>query len=216
LKECGKCREEFEELTLLTGDLPFASEPESPPSGMKERVLANVFAEEVDSEKEIKEHDFVKELKEDVIERKTKTKPNWFTPLLAASLMFSLIGNAYTMLNNETAEEEPGVIESTDKLFKAVDLTPSEAIASTGTASMIEKDDGMSLVVQANNLQQLEGTQTYQVWLLEDGEPYRAGTFVPNENGLGAVTYNVDEPGALVGYGCDHTRTNRRQPNPTR
>lgn len=180
LEECGICRQELAELNSLTEDLPFASEAILPPSGMKDRVLENVFKQDnkmVGMDQKVAKN----------------PKKNWLTPLLAASLLFSLIGNGYALFNNENHSSV--VIEGTDKLFKAMSLTPSEKIDATATASMIKRDNAIALVIQANRLQPLEGTQAYQVWLLEDGKPYRAGTFVPNQEGIGAVSYTVNYPG---------------------
>jgi len=35
----------------------------------------------------------------------------------------------------------------------------------------------------------------YQVWLLEDDKPYRAGFFTPNQEGKGEVAYQVEYEG---------------------
>lgn len=49
------------------------------------------------------------------------------------------------------------------------------------------------MVVQTDNLKEIEEEQAYQVWLLEGEKPYRAGTFVPNANGEGAVAFSLSE-----------------------
>ncbi|WP_407270780.1 anti-sigma factor domain-containing protein [Radiobacillus sp. PE A8.2] len=190
LEQCESCKEELAELHSLTADLPYASEPITPPSGMKDRILDNVFSTETESSKTF--DDKQEKPKKKVIQ----SKKSWVTPLLAASLLFSLIGNGFQLFNNESPSPEDSILtESTDQLFKTVRLNPSDTVNSEAVASMIEKDNRMDLVVQASALQALEGTQTYQVWLLEDGKPYRAGTFVPNQDGVGAVSYTVDYAG---------------------
>ncbi|MFG6496633.1 zf-HC2 domain-containing protein, partial [Fictibacillus sp. UD] len=46
LKECSVCQEEWAEWQELTADLPYLSEEADPPVGMKERILANVTADQ--------------------------------------------------------------------------------------------------------------------------------------------------------------------------
>lgn len=198
LGACEDCQQELAELRELTADLPYMSEPINPPDGMKDRVLSNVLAEEQPTDSE-------PVLTEVSKPAPVKKKKGWVTPLIAAALFASVLGNIYTIALDEPAEEaapEPAPEEPEeptevplDKVYKSVDLSASEGINAEATASMIQKDDGVNLVVQANNLSELEGDQTYQVWVLEGGKPYRAGTFVPNEEGSGAVSYEVEYSG---------------------
>lgn len=183
LQTCKTCQEELNELEELTKELPFMSESVTPPSQMKGRVLENVFSSEQEEER-----------KKVSIPQDRLNKRNWLTPLLAAGLLISVLGNGLLVMNqtnkNTTLEEET----SLDKTQLSTELTPSEGLESQANATMVEQQDGVSLVIQANNLVQLEGEETYQVWVLEDGEPYRAGTFVPNEDGFGAVSYQMNFP----------------------
>ncbi|MFC4322541.1 anti-sigma factor [Litchfieldia salsa] len=189
MEGCEDCRNELSELQSLTEILPFASEPVPPPSGMKSRILENVFATE--QEEKIKQN--IEQAPS--IKNVTNKKRSWLTPLLAASLLFSLLGNSYYFLNKNSPSETPIVQEGTDKVIKVVNLSPSESINANAMASMIDKGDEMALVIQADSLAPLKGTETYQVWLLEDGKPYRAGTFVPNQDGIGGVSYMVKDAG---------------------
>jgi hypothetical protein len=53
-------------------------------------------------------------------------------------------------------------------VLKTVQLNPAaEGTGSSATAAIIYQEGIMSLVVQGNQLQQLEGSQAYQVWLIE-------------------------------------------------
>ncbi|MGB8002499.1 MAG: anti-sigma factor [Anaerobacillus sp.] len=200
LVSCEECREELKELEELTGDLPYISAPEEPPAGMKERVLASVF--ESDSEETTKDHivdhneiqDYVKANNvADFHSEKKARQGKWVAPTLAAALFLSLAGNVYTYVN-----EDNGVSNETaqiSSLIKAVQLQPSEAEASAGSAALMNEDGTMNLVVQVNDVTEVKGDQVYQVWLLEGDEPYRAGSFVPNEKGKGEVAYEVDYEG---------------------
>ncbi|SDX38673.1 MULTISPECIES: anti-sigma factor [Salimicrobium] len=194
LASCESCREELAELRELTESLPYLSEPVEPDSGMKNRVLSSVFEEE---EKE-EGYDNVIPIEE----KKEKEKPalsrtrkrNWAVWGLAAALAASLVGNA-AFLNqwpgtSTTQPEEEVVI---DNLRQDLTLQNPEGGEAKGQASMVANDGESQLVVQAEQLAPLSGNEAYQVWLLEEGDPVRAGTFVTNEQGSGAVTYPMDE-----------------------
>ncbi|WP_137790476.1 anti-sigma factor [Bacillus sp. E(2018)] len=189
LKQCDACQEEWAEWQDLTADLPYLSEEAQPPIGMKERILTNVTAS--DSSLTHKETQPVRKIEEFTTKvspmTQRKSKP-WMQGLLAAGLLLSLGTNAY--LFNENNKNEQVIEEQINKTFKTVQLA-SEETDSTGVASMVKENDTMNLVVQTNNLTQVKGTETYQVWLIEGDKPYRAGTFTPDENGNGAVVFPV-------------------------
>ncbi|WP_377888659.1 anti-sigma factor domain-containing protein [Alkalihalobacillus sp. R86527] len=193
LESCSDCREELQELEDLTSDLPYLSTPEEPPSGMKERVLQNVFEDEseIESKDQVVSHDN-KSNTTDMDRFKTKRSPKWIAPALAAALFLSLAGNAYTYISNEGATTET---EEVSSLLKAVQLAPSEGTASNGAAALVSDNGKMNLVVQADDLEGVQDDQVYQVWLLEGEKPFRAGSFVPGENGQGAVSYEINYEG---------------------
>jgi hypothetical protein len=188
LSACSSCQEELNELTALTEDLPYLSAPVTPPTGMKDRILTNVFNEDTI----IKPVEVTNETPATPFIRKEKRNKNaWSTIALAAALLLSLVGNIYSFTNtNESAEETPNV--SLDKLIKEVQLQPTKEGELAATASLIEKNGVLNVIIKANGLAGVEGEQVYQVWLLENNTPYRAGSFVPNGDGSGMVTYQVD------------------------
>lgn len=76
-----------------------------------------------------------------------------------------------------------------------VSLKPAEAgIVAEGRATISVDSKGMHLIVQVEQLPKLQGDEAFQVWLLKDGKPVNAGTFLPNE-GVGALyfTFNPDD-----------------------
>lgn len=208
LLECEECQEELVELQQLTADLPYSSEAIDPPSGMKERVLSNIIngtnnSEPVDEQDagKTEEDSRVTPINEWREPRKNKKK-GWYRPLIAAVLTLSLVGNGAALIyftDDEPDETEPTVKPenetSLDTIQKMLSLKPSEGIKSEAVAMMIEQNNKTNLVVQASDLPPLEGDETYQVWVLEEGKPYRAGTFVSNEKGNGAVSYIMNFEG---------------------
>lgn len=203
LLECTECQEALEELQQLTEDLPYSSDPVEPPSGMKERVLSQIISETNDSPepedkqgegKLIPTHDTDNE-------PKRNGKKGWYKPLIAAVLTASLIGNAVAVIYfsgekegpDQTVQPEPE--NSLDTIEKELALSPSEGVSAEATAMIINQNNDINLIVQASDLPVLKGEETYQVWVLEDGEPYRAGTFVTNIDGNGATSYVMNYEG---------------------
>ncbi|WP_373894700.1 anti-sigma factor [Virgibacillus natechei] len=201
LAECESCQEELLELQQLTEDLPYSSEPVEPPEGMKKRVLSNVIGANTDTDtNDNPEPDNITSLSNENRQPKKK-RSGWYKPLVAAVLTISLVGNGaalvYLTNSNEEqgAEQEPEQTDtdfSLDAVQQTQDLQPSEGITAEANAMLIEQNDNMNLVVQASDLPQLEGEETYQVWMLEGENPYRAGTFVTDQDGFGAVSYLMD------------------------
>lgn len=208
LETCEDCRGSLEELQMLTMDLPFVSEPVDPPREMKGRILEAVFSkeppaytEEVEEQPATnKEQDRVipihgekKEIHEKKIFRK---KPAWIMGGLVAALILSIAGNLYAVMNGkeearpEKEQTEKAKEDGTDQVVKSVKLQ-GEAKNATASATFIQQQKGDILTLQAEQLKPLQGNEVYQVWLIQGEKPYRAGTFVANKNGEGAVSYSL-------------------------
>ncbi|WP_456272271.1 anti-sigma factor [Bacillus sp. AK031] len=177
LSECGECKEDLQQLHELEEYLPYASEPVEPPFGLEDRVFANILND--DKAKEVHP------------QYNPRRKNRWMFPSVAALLALSLIGNAYFL---SQLGEEPEVAEQqelVDQVVKYVDLGAVEGSAQ-GTASIVKQGGETRLVVQASELEELNNDEVYQVWLIKDEKPERAGTFTI-EDGKGSVVFNFNE-----------------------
>ncbi|WP_226537338.1 anti-sigma factor domain-containing protein [Fictibacillus halophilus] len=193
LKDCPACQEELAEWQELTSDLPLLSDEVEPPTGMKQRILSNVFEDEESVAIEETKRSATSITGIDSVRSETpRKKSGWLTGLLAAGLLLSLGMNAYLFAENEKNEQV--IEEQMSKTYKSVQLV-SEQSDSAGIASMVQKDEKMNLVVQTHNMTQVQGKEVYQVWLIEGDKKYRAGTFIPDEKGNGAVVFTVNFPG---------------------
>ncbi|WP_411334563.1 anti-sigma factor domain-containing protein [Metabacillus indicus] len=197
LESCPDCREEFQELTSLTEDLPYLSEPVQPPREMKQRILGNVF--ESDSAVVEQNKDDQKKMVYTPVQIKSEKRPNRFVlPSVAALLFASLLGNAYfvTQMENEPPQEKAF---SMDDLKKQVALAPvdDQLSESTAMAALMKKDSKEMVFLQAEQLKQLNEGEVYQVWLIENDKPVAAGSFVPDSSGHGAVMYEMNLEGGF-------------------
>ncbi|MCA1055969.1 anti-sigma factor [Rossellomorea aquimaris] len=175
LTTCPECREALTELMELSEYLPYAAEPITPPAGMEDRVFSRIE----------QSGNSVSPL------GKEKRGRRWLFPSVAAALAISLLGNAY--LFTQVQQEEEIVEQATiDQVTQFVELAAVNGNA-TGTASIIKQGEQSSLVVQASRLQDLSQEEVYQVWLIKDEKPERAGTFVPSPDGKGSVVFKLND-----------------------
>lgn len=186
LAECPECRE----IVDATGELPYLSDPIEPNSGMKARILDAVFDE--GQQGQPAEHEPLKKetTPQPIIKPKRGFRSSKWTPLVAAGLLVSLLGNAYAFFE---LSDQPDAPAAPEVAFETVDLQASETFEGTGTAALVHEEGALNLLVQANQLEPTSGDQVYQVWLLKDGQPIPTGAFTPSQENEGAVFFSLDE-----------------------
>ncbi|HSP22491.1 MAG TPA: anti-sigma factor [Planococcus sp. (in: firmicutes)] len=191
LNSCEDCRE----LVEAVGELPYLAEAAEPPAGMKARILANVF-DESDQEEPIKKQEPALEAVKPASKQAPKVvpiaKPSkervWWRPLIAAVLLLSLLGNAYAFM--KLSDDNGG---QTEAAFQSIDMQASENFGGHAKAALVTEGDSLEVVVQAEGLQALSGSEVYQIWLLKDGKPIPAGAFEADADGQGAAFYQLEQ-----------------------
>jgi anti-sigma factor RsiW len=188
LETCEECTIELAEWQALTDDLPYVSASVNPPEGMKARILKTVFEEELE-----KETTPVTPIvtSEKVIPIKKNRSFTWL-PAIAAALMLSVGANIF--LASIVKNQQDDIVaqsEAVDQLLAFVNLSPVEGDA-TGTASIVKHGDETRVVVQASSLPALSNDEVYQVWLIDEDGPIRAGTF-KSDSQDGAVVFTLPE-----------------------
>lgn len=188
LETCEECALELAEWQSLTDDLPYVSASINPPEGMKERILSNVFEEEVTKEAT----PVTPIVKNEKVTPIKKNKSFTWLPAVAAALMLSVGANIFlaSIVKNQQ-DDLVAQSEAVDQLLAFVNLSPVEGNA-TGTASIVKHGDETRVVVQASSLPALSNDEVYQVWLIDEDGPVRAGTF-KSESQDGAVVFTLPE-----------------------
>ena len=178
LASCSECQEFLKELEQISGYLPYSSEPVEPPTDLEDRVFARILNES-------------EEKQEPAAAPRQKRRRPWIFPSIAAALALSIIGNAYlfTQLEDQKRVVEEATI---DEVVEYAELAPVSG-QGTGTASIIKQGKQTSMVVQASDLAKLSDKEVYQVWLIKDEKPERAGTFVTSGDGKGSVIFKFNE-----------------------
>lgn len=215
--ECTECRELVEEYQQVLNHLPLASEPVDPPSGMKERILSRVLesgnagapavrpetrlniqpdAERATDREPAKTPPAEQGLPQFSIPEPKRTRFRGFLSLGLAVAVLLLV--VYTgQLRGNVAELKQQLASGTGplqglKVNEAVALSPAgEGITAKGTATIVADPTGTHLVLQAEDLPELTGTEVYQVWLIKGDAPVNAGTFI-SQGGNGALYYSFD------------------------
>ncbi|CAM3876737.1 anti-sigma factor [Alkalicoccus chagannorensis] len=218
MQACPSCREELAEWEALSAELPFLSEAEEPPEGMKERVLTNVWNSDDTSSPETS----APALDE---KRRSRKGPlaTWFVGAAAAALLFSLAGNGYLLMENQQLAEDreqlageaeqlaferdvieadyEALLEQEDEEGGVADVLLASNLASTdeelftgeGSATIIAEDGHVDLLVQVSGMPELEGEEAFQAWVIEGETPISAGSFTIDDDGNGAVRYRLSD-----------------------
>ena len=193
LASCEECQMELAEWQALTDDLPYVSATTNPPEGMKERILSNVFEDEVEKDIVNKETPIATpSVKNEKVTPIRKNRSFKWLPAVAAALMLSVGANIFlaSIVKNQQ-DDLVAQSEAVDQLLAFVNLSPVEGNA-TGTASIVKHGDETRVVVQASSLPALSNDEVYQVWLIDEDGPVRAGTF-KSESQDGAVVFTLPE-----------------------
>jgi hypothetical protein len=201
LVECPACREKLIELENMTDLLPLASEQIDVPVGMKERVLGHVL----NSGNPAQDSRMVSPPY-----NKPAISRRFFMNGLSAAAVILLVISSFLYVDNRNLEQElaereelvdrlqlalsdmTGPVEEPIQPTVIVTLNPeAEDIVSKGLASIVIDQRGTHLLVMAEDLPELEGEQAFQVWLLDEGTPRNAGTFLAHQ-GTGAFYYTIE------------------------
>ena len=188
LETCEQCTIELAEWQALTDDLPYVSASIDPPEGMKDRILNKVFEEEIEQETT----PVAPLVTNEKVQPKKKNRSFTWLPAIAATLMLSIGANIFlaSIVKNQQ-DDIVAQTEAVDQLLAFVNLSPVEGEA-TGTASIVKHGDETRVVVQASSLPTLSNDEVYQVWLIDEDGPIRAGTF-KSDSQDGAVVYTIPE-----------------------
>lgn len=202
LAGCSDCQEELAEWETLNAELVQDLEQVEPPADMEKRILTNIFDADTTTKKaettsDEKFNDKNEKLTKssDIKTNNKRPKPNGFSRKLliplAAALLLSVIGNIYLWTSQQ---ESQTVSEALLDEGETVDLAPtSDTLDMDAKMAMHESSSSQTVVLEAQNFTSLNEGEVYQVWLMKDEKPYRAGTLVPNENGEGYTVFTLDD-----------------------
>ncbi|MFK3939617.1 anti-sigma factor domain-containing protein [Alkalihalobacillus sp. NPDC078783] len=211
--ECEECQEQLQELYEFNSEVATHSKQSTPPNGMKQRILDSILEEENPSKEEQKVENRVVTPIDTPIKKKNGWKP--WAQLIAAGLIASIGINIYTInqLNDSQSElantelerdllasqindaEQPpssGTAQFDQVITSTSLLSESEENEHVGQASIVQQEDGYKLIVQVEQMPEPVDSEVYQIWLFQDETPLPSGSFTTNEQGEGAIVYDLD------------------------
>jgi len=180
LLSCSDCQQEVQEYREIVELLPHSAELAQVPSGMKQRVLSHVLNQEEQKGSKIS---FL-------------GRGRGISIVLAAAVLFL---SFYSITLHQQIKELEGELvaiqtpaKQPKEMSSVVELNPmAEEVVAQGLATIVIDSRGTHLIVQAEKLPELQGTEAYQVWLLKDGNPVSAGTFLTHQ-GTGALYFTFE------------------------
>ena len=183
LAACDACRAEVAELTETAARLGSAA-AQTPPPGLRERVLAAA-----DVTRQLPPHPEPAPAVEDLA--RVRAGQRWLMPVAAclALVAVALTGLAVNLNRRMTdAQEIAGdnrallsVLAADD--FRTVDL----AMGDSSARFMYSPAEDQGVLV-ANDMPNVGDDETYELWLIHDGSPIKAGLFLPGESGTAVAT----------------------------
>lgn len=168
--------EEFQEAWNL---IPYKFDDVEVPSDLKEEVMNSIFQNETIPTKNIR----------------FKTRANLYG--IAAAIFLLAFGGI--LWNNIILQNQLNEVKNQAQLpaqvievFTLNSSTPSN-ISPQGKAWLYQQGDKKQLVFHMQGLEDTNGTEAYQVWLIHEGKRRSAGVFHVDEQGNGVLTYEFKE-----------------------
>ena len=189
LLTCAACQQELQAYQEVTGLLTLALPTVTPATDLKAQLM-----------QEIGETKTAKQTAVSTPKPRQKFSwRNWFQkrplwqPALVLVLILLLISNFQLRQRLDEAE--------TPANFGTVILSGTE-ISARATGIIIISDDGEHGTLVVQNLPQLPESETYQLWLIKDGQRTNGGLFNVDEDGYRSLWVGAPEPlGSYQNFG---------------
>ena len=189
LLTCAACQQELQAYQEVTGLLTLALPTVTPATDLKAQLM-----------QEIGETKAAKQTAVSTPKPRQKFSwRNWFQkrplwqPALVLVLILLLISNFQLRQRLDEAE--------TPANFGTVILSGTE-ISARATGIIIISDDGEHGTLVVQNLPQLPESETYQLWLIKDGQRTNGGLFNVDEDGYRSLWVGAPEPlGSYQNFG---------------
>ena len=160
LATCLECRQELAGVTRAAGALAYAVESPPPSPALRDRILDAARAERANV---------------------VPLRPRWTVAakVIAAAAACAAIGfGVWAASLSRSLEHERSARAQADRALSVLSDPSASRTALTGSAtgSLVVSPNGEAALVIAR-LDAAPSGKTYEAWVLENGKPYRAGTF---------------------------------------
>jgi anti-sigma-K factor RskA len=191
---CEECMAEADDYAGVVGSLGPSVQPERVPEGLIEGVMSTVESE--------RSGVAVATAEEPKPAPVTRLRParSAYTLVAAAAVLIivGVLAGALIATTNDLNDSQDELAQQRERVQRLVETQGGMRLGSPSgdtVGAMLPTDDGGIFMV--HGLEDAPSDSTYQVWLIEDGQPLSAGTFDP-ESGIGGLQTdhsleNVDE-----------------------
>lgn len=184
LDSCESCRVELKELRGTWDELGYLADEVEPPVELKGQVMSAIFGEPA-------------------VVRHSRWL-YWSSAAVIVAIIAGTILNFRIWDGRQSADD--GILPLLPETANIEKLVSLESLVveldqAYGVACILNKGVQSELVVYLFGAKRNEGTDAYQVWLLKDDERTNAGTFKVGDQGIGVLTFAVEDSGSFESIG---------------
>ena len=188
LPECDTCQVELREIEAITNDIPLALVEVSPPSSIRQQLMARIERPQAKIEP-ASEPSFWQQIM-NVFRQNKAIAYSQLALFVAVLILLASTLILWQQRNELRSESEPGRLQ-------AIRLT-STGIIPEAEGYMTVSGDGLSGAIILDQVPELGEDQQYQLWLVKDGERTSAALLSVDELGYGGG--RVRAPESLFNY----------------
>lgn len=198
LRSCARCREAAAELQASVAILPYAVEPVAPSARLKDNLFARVDADLAQQPAAMARPAPAPTpvpARESLLETLGRLLRGWAPAVaLAGLLLAAVLGQRVWALQNELARQRAEVAILSHPNLQTAELPTAPSAPPGAQARLFAAPDQPSALLAVNGLEPLAADQTYEFWLIRDGQPMPAGLFDVDASGTGRLVVRASEP----------------------
>jgi anti-sigma-K factor RskA len=184
LTSCESCRAELAAYHEVVDDLPLAMVISEPPADLKDKILRRAKEESAPDHKPERSSSWGR------FTQAFRSAPTW--GMVSLVLILILAASNLFLWGRLSALEKTGQAD-----FISVHLLGTEA-ATSASGLLVVSPNGEYGTLIVDGLPNLDESQQYQLWLIQDGQRTDGGVFSVSEEGYGTLV--VESPKHLISY----------------
>ncbi|HEY0828893.1 MAG TPA: anti-sigma factor [Bacilli bacterium] len=198
---CPSCQEEVEGFHQVWQALPWQVEMVEVPAELKAEVMGAIFPAALSTEARATPAALKGAMRaapstsNEIFVVKQGLSKAWAFGLAAAVTLIVIAGSLwnYNLIQQQNAMSDQVLNQPADVEMIYTLNAALEGSEANGKACILKQGNNMKLVVYLYGLEETQGKEAYQVWLIDKGQRRNAGTFHVDHQGLGVLTYELDE-----------------------
>jgi hypothetical protein len=181
LVECETCCREWNDLQTVWEALSMDVDETEVPIGLKEEVMNAVFRDSGREPERLRTGRFAR-LR--------------LTGIATACLIVGVLMGMFYHTQITAPSQKTAIVNEPMQLGQNWQLVSYDngMPQASGTAAVLQRGASKKIVIEVSGLKPTAGSQTYQVWLIHDGDRFNCGTFQVDNQGKGMLVYDLYQP----------------------